>query len=82
MRPTFGASTKEVLDRLGLASPKTLFRRRTDYIDTRREAVTRFLEPNIHFRRKSPDTTQLVWDLESTVRAWNTATAITGKEGK
>ena len=72
----FNASTREVLDRLGLNNSKTLFRRRTDFKEPRRKEVARFLEEGIHFRRKSPDSTQLVWDLELTERAWKQALEI------
>ena len=72
----FNASTREVLDRLGLNNSKTLFRRRTDFHEPRRKEVNRFLEEGIHFRRKSPDSTQLVWDLELTERAWKQALEI------
>ena len=75
----FNASTKEVLKALGLESSKSLFRRRSDYIDNSRGATHRFLEPNIHFRKKTPGSTQLVWDLERTVRAWATALKLSSK---
>ena len=74
--PAFSASTKDVLDRLGLTSSKTLFRRRTDYRDPRSQKLTTFLQPNVHFRRLSPNSNRLVWDLEETVKAWDQATAI------
>ena len=72
----FNASTREVLDRLGLSNSKTLFRRRTDFKEPRRKEVARFLEEGIHFRRKSPDSTQLVWDLYRTKLAWHAALAL------
>jgi len=67
------------MERLGLNSTKTLFRRRTDYNETRSENTLRFLEPGIHFRRKSPDTSQLVWNWEKTQRAWEQALKMSGK---
>jgi len=69
----FTASTKDVLERLGLNSYKTLFRRRTDYHERRKLKLQQFLEHGIHFRKKSPDSNQLVWDLELTERAWKQA---------
>ena len=79
MAANFNASTKEVLSALGLESSKSLFRRRTDYVDSARAATQRFLEPNIHFRKKTPGSTQLVWDLERTKRAWETALKLSSK---
>lgn len=66
---------------LGLGSEKTLFRRRVDYHDEKRGVANRFLLPNVHFRRKTPATTALVWDLAATVRAWETALAIATIQG-
>ena len=73
MPATFNASTKEVMQMLGLNSTKTLHRRRTDYKEACSGNVQRFLEPGIHFRRKSPDSSQLVWNLQKTKRAWKQA---------
>lgn len=73
MENLFSASTREVVKTLGLGSEKTLFRRRVDYHDEKRGVTTRFLLPNVHFRRKTPASTALVWNLEMTVRAWETA---------
>ena len=73
----FSASTREVMERLGILSTKTLFRRRTDYNDPRSRSLERFLEPGIHFRRLSPNSSKLTWDLEKTVRAWDQAIALT-----
>ena len=72
-KSNFNASTREVLTSLGLNNSKTLFRRRTDFHEPNRKRVARFLEPGIHFRRKSPESKNLVWDLELTTRAWDTA---------
>ena len=58
MAANFNASTKEVLSALGLESSKSLFRRRTDYVDSARATTQRFLEPNIHFRKKTPGSTR------------------------
>lgn len=74
----FDASTRQVMERLGLNSTKTLFRRRTDYNDPRCKHLLRFLEPGVHFRRKSPDSSQLVWNWEKTRRAWAQALQING----
>lgn len=73
MNDHFDCSTKQVLERLGLNCTKTLFRRRTDYKDSRCEDLMQFLEPGIHFRRKTPGSTQLVWNWEKTERAWEQA---------
>ena len=66
----FNGSTREMLARLGLSNSKTLFRRRLDFHEPNRQRVTKFLEEGIHYRRKSPDCPQLVWDLDLTERAW------------
>ena len=77
MSTNFTASTKEVCDALGLSSTRTLHRRRANFTEKNRgEGMQRFLQPNIHFRSKSPDSPQLVWDLDATVAAWNTASKI------
>ena len=73
MDHSFNYSTRQVLEELGLNSTKTLFRRRTDYKDRQSEKTKRFLKPGIHFRRKSPDSGQLVWNWEKTARAWDQA---------
>ena len=75
VKPNFNASTREVLGALGLKDSKTLFRRRTVY-EPRRKEVIRFLEEGIHYRRKSPDSTQIVWDLHRTKLAWYAAVAL------
>lgn len=69
----FNATTKEVCEALMLSNEKTLFRRRTDFGDSQRKRVQRFLEPGVHFRRKTPDSKVLLWDLALTIKAWNTA---------
>ena len=69
----FTASTKEVMERLGLGNNKTLFRRRTDFQEKEQKVALKFLEPGIHFRRMSPGSTRLVWDLDRTVKAWEAA---------
>lgn len=73
MASKFTASTREVLEALGLQASKSLHRRRTDYTDNARPDTFRFLEPGIHFRQKTPGSPQLVWDLDATVRAWDVA---------
>lgn len=78
--PNFTASTADVLKLLGLNNSKTLFRRRTDFHESRRKRVARFLEPGIHFRRKSPESKALVWDPELTLRAWEQALSIRTSE--
>ena len=73
----FNATTKEVMAKLLLKDSKTLFRRRTDYNDPRSQNLTTFLKPGVHFRFKSPGCTNaLLWDLEATINAWETAVQI------
>ena len=69
----FNTSTREVMERLGHASSKTLFRRRVDYADQRVPADQKFLIPGVHFQRKSPGSMQLVWDWQKTKAAWEQA---------
>jgi len=70
----FNATTKEVCEALMLSNEKTLFRRRTDFTsEPKRKRVQRFLEPGVHFKRKTPDSNALLWDLALTIKAWNTA---------
>ena len=76
MASKFTASTKEMVQMLGLSSEKTLFRRRTDYASDRNAA--QFLERGLHFQSKSPGASQLVWDPELTKRAWDAACAAQG----
>lgn len=78
----FNCSTKEVLLHLGLGNCKSLFRRRIDYKDAQARTLTRFLEPGVHYRRKTPGSTQLVWDLDATVAAWEAALKIAAKQKK
>ena len=77
MTPNFNATTKEVMAKLRLKDKKTLFRRRTDYNDPRSKTLTTFLQPGVHFRPKTPGNPKgLIWDLEATVKAWETAVQI------
>lgn len=76
VEPNFNASTNQVLKALGLSNSKTLFRRRVGFYEPERKEISRFLEEGIHFRRKSPDSTQLVWDLYRTKLAWHAALAL------
>jgi len=71
--------TREVMERLGLKSTKTLFRRRTDCKDPQSRKLRTFLEPNVHFFPMAPGSSQLVWDWEKTERAWHQALKIDGK---
>jgi hypothetical protein len=75
MTDDFNTSTEVVLQRLGV-SYKTLARRRTDIQDRRTAKQLQFLEPGVHFRRKSPESTRLVWNWPRTERAWNQAMKI------
>ena len=52
-------------------SVKTLHRHR------QLEDESRFLELGKHFFRRSPSSSELVWDVEKTKKAWS---AVTGKE--
>jgi hypothetical protein len=76
VEPNFNASTRDVMNQLGLNNSKTLFRRRVDFFEPHRKEVSRFLEEGIHYRRKSPDSPQLVWDLYRTKLAWHAAVAL------
>ncbi|WP_156487633.1 hypothetical protein [Synechococcus sp. MIT S9509] len=38
--------------------------------------MSQFLLPNIHFKAKTPNSPQLVWDLTATVNAWEAARQI------
>jgi hypothetical protein len=78
MSNDFNASTEAVCQRLGV-SYKTLCRRRTDISDKRTPGLLQFLEPGIHFKRKTPESRQLAWNLERTERAWAQAIAIASK---
>ena len=79
MTDDFNASTEAVCQRLGV-SYKTLCRRRTDVKDRRTPKLLQFLEPGIHFKRKTPESKRLAWNLERTERAWNQAMKVTGSQ--
>ena len=70
----FTASTRDVMKPLGVMDAKTLHRRREDYNDKSVNPDSQFLKLGVHFLRKSPSSKQLVWDLDTTVRAWVEAT--------
>ena len=72
----FSASTREVMQTLGVMDAKTLHRRREDYNDKSVNPDSQFLKLGVHFLRKSPSSKQLVWDLDTTVRAWVEATRV------
>ena len=72
----FTASTRDVMKTLGVMDAKTLHRRREDYNDKSVNPDSQFLKLGVHFLRKSPSSKQLVWDLDTTVRAWTEATRI------
>ena len=61
---------------LGVMDAKTLHRRREDYNDKSVNPDSQFLNLGVHFLRKSPSSKQLVWDLDTTVRAWVEATKL------
>jgi hypothetical protein len=71
----FNTSTEVVCQRLGV-SYKTLCRRRTDVKDRRTPKLLQFLEPGIHFKRKTPESKRLVWNWARTERAWQQAMKI------
>lgn len=71
----FNATTRQVIGELGFSDPKTLHRRREDYRDKGVRACDQFLQHGVHYRRKSPNCSQIVWDLEATLRAWDQAIA-------
>ena len=72
---TFNATTRQVIGELGFSDPKTLHRRREDYQDKDVRPCDQFLKHGVHYRRKSPNCCQIVWDLEATLRAWDEAIA-------
>ena len=69
----FDGSTRQMLQRLSLSNAKTLFRRRTDFCEKNRANVNQFLKPGVHFRRLSPDSKNLIWNMDLTERDWNEA---------
>ena len=72
----FTATTRQVLDRLGLHDTKTLHRRREDYWDksNRIKPEHRIFKLGVHFTYRSPNSGVVIWDLEKTLAAWKTAT--------
>ena len=72
----FTASTREVMQTLGVLDAKTLHRRREDYNDKSVHPDCQFFKLGVHYLRKSPTSKQLVWDAEATVRAWVEATKV------
>ena len=70
----FNSGTRDVMDALGAKDPKTLHRRRVGYQDKDVSPRNQFLQEGIHFRRKSPNSSALVWDLSKTLKAWDEAT--------
>ena len=72
----FTATTREVMQQLGVLDPKTLHRRREDYYDQSIDPNSKIFRLGVHYRRKSPSSTQVVWDPDLTIRAWTEATRI------
>jgi len=72
----FTATTREVMQQLGVLDPKTLHRRREDYYDQSIDPNSKIFRLGVHYRRKSPTSTQVVWDLNLTIGAWSEATKI------
>ena len=67
----FTASTREMMQALGILDDKTLHRRREDYKDKFISPAKQFLKLGVHYLRKSPSpASPLVWDPEATKRAW------------
>ena len=73
---SFTASTRDVMQAIGVLDPKTLHRRREDYRDKTIHPSTQFFKLGVHYLRKSPYSKQLVWNREATIRAWTEATRI------
>lgn len=65
-----------MMEELGLLSAKTLHRRREDYKDKNIRPESQFFRLGVHFLRKSPSSSELVWDPEATIRAWVEATKV------
>ncbi len=76
---TFNASTRDLMQLLGVNDPKTLHRRREDYNDKSIHPDSQIFKLGVHYRRKSPTSPQVVWDKEVTVRAWTEATKVTSQ---
>ena len=72
----FSASTRDVMAQLGVQDPKTLHRRREESNDPTIHQDARVFKLGVHYRRKSPTSKQVVWDLDAAVRAWTEATKI------
>ena len=72
----FTASTRDVMQALGVNDAKTLHRRREGYNDKSIHPDTQIFKLGVHYRRKSPTSPQVVWDQELAVRAWTEATKI------
>ena len=70
----FTASTRDVMQAIGVLDPKTLHRRREDYNDKTIDPSRQFFKLGIHYLRKSPNSKQVMWDQAATVRAWIEAT--------
>lgn len=72
----FTATTREVLNRLGLLDAKTLHRRRQDYFDKNNPVKPehQVFQLGVHYAKKSPNSGVILWDMEKTLRAWKTAT--------
>jgi len=70
----FTASTRDLMQQLGVLDPKTLHRRRDLYNDKSIHPDRKIFKFGVHYVRKSPTSTQVVWDLELTRNAWLSAT--------
>ena len=74
----FTATTRQVLDHLGLNDTKTLHRRREDYWDksNRIKPEHRIFKLGVHYTKKSPNSKLILWDLDKAVNAWTAATRV------
>ena len=73
---SFTATTRDVMQAIGVLDPKTLHRRREDYNDKSIHPSKQFFKLGVHYLRKSPNSKTVMWDQAATVRAWTEATKI------
>lgn len=76
---TFNKGTRDVMAAVGALDPKTVHRRRVGYVDKDVSPGNQFLVEGVHWRRKSPNSSTIVWDLGKTLVAWDEATAALGR---
>ena len=73
---SFSASTRDVMTELGVLDAKTLHRRREESNDPTIHPSGRIFKLGIHYRFKSPNSKQIVWDKSAVIRAWTEATRV------